>query len=219
MARAGLLGILERENLSNLNHTANSRTAKGLFSDRLATNHQTMTSRITLFCSGSGTTASLLLTMLGDASENTIAIKTIVTDSMDCVRKLKGIFRGKVYFLPHPGGVSEDWGEAAISLLSNERVDFYVLLGFQRLIPGNLLSWARQKFIGTHPSLLPSYPGPLAVTRALRDGHDLIGVTLFEIDEGIDSGPIISQTSLKVDRAEEFEVLFSRIRKRKFHCW
>jgi methionyl-tRNA formyltransferase len=50
-----------------------------------------------------------------------------------------------------------------------------------------------------HPSLLPEYRGPSPVVSAILDGKITTGVTLMQIDEGLDTGPIISQEKIEID--------------------
>lgn len=73
-----------------------------------------------------------------------------------------------------------------------------VVLGWRTKISNEVLKLPKLGTIGVHPSLLPSYRGFCPLNWAIRNGEKKIGVTLFNFEEGIDSGDIIAQ--------EEFEI-------------
>ena len=75
------------------------------------------------------------------------------------------------------------------------KVDYCFCFG-SRLLSGEILSIYRNRIINFHPSLLPSFPGIKAIDQAIEYGTLLLGNTAHFIDEGIDTGPIIMQSTL-----------------------
>lgn len=75
--------------------------------------------------------------------------------------------------------------------------DLVVTIGFGVLLPKSILNIPKFGFINLHFSLLPRWRGAAPVQRALEAGDSTTGVTVFKLDEGMDTGPIY--TSLSVD--------------------
>jgi phosphoribosylglycinamide formyltransferase-1 len=65
--------------------------------------------------------------------------------------------------------------------------------------------------INLHPSLLPAYPGKSAVEDALAAGVRETGVTVFVVDDGVDTGPMLAQARVPVEYDDRLETLRARI--------
>ena len=85
------------------------------------------------------------------------------------------------------------------------------------LLSSDFLARFSGRVLNVHPALLPAFPGLDAIERQLDHGAKVGGVTVHIVDEGVDTGPIISQEAVSVpytrDRAE-FEVLIHAIEHR-----
>jgi phosphoribosylglycinamide formyltransferase-1 len=66
--------------------------------------------------------------------------------------------------------------------------------------------------INTHPALLPSFPGMHGVRDALDYGVKITGCTVFAVDAGIDSGPVIAQAAVPVRDDDDEASLHERIK-------
>lgn len=66
-------------------------------------------------------------------------------------------------------------------------------------------------WLNLHFSLLPDYPGPAPVQHAILDGAKKTGVTLFRLDEGIDSGPIVGQREAEISDSDNLESLLEKL--------
>jgi phosphoribosylglycinamide formyltransferase-1 len=66
--------------------------------------------------------------------------------------------------------------------------------------------------VNTHPALCPSFPGTSGPADALAYGVKVTGATLFVVDEGVDTGPIVAQTVVPVEDADDVETLHDRIK-------
>jgi methionyl-tRNA formyltransferase len=69
-------------------------------------------------------------------------------------------------------------------------IDCVVTIGYGLLLPEDILSIPRHGFINLHFSLLPRWRGAAPVQRAIEAGDKLTGVTVFQLDAGMDTGPI-----------------------------
>lgn len=72
-------------------------------------------------------------------------------------------------------------------------------------------SAARLGAVGLHPALLPAYRGSYPLWWALRDGAREVGLTMYHLDDGIDTGPIIDQRRVPVERGDTFASLYVRV--------
>ncbi len=77
-----------------------------------------------------------------------------------------------------------------------------VIVAFGEILPQDLLSSCPRGFLNLHFSLLPAYRGAAPVARALMDGVTVTGVTVFQVDPGVDTGPIILQEKVEVGPEE-----------------
>ena len=67
------------------------------------------------------------------------------------------------------------------------------------------------RVINVHPSLLPAFPGTHAVADALAAGVAETGVTVHEVDEGIDTGPVIMQEPVPILAGDTTTSLLERL--------
>jgi methionyl-tRNA formyltransferase len=80
--------------------------------------------------------------------------------------------------------------------------DLAILAFVTQIVPQQVFSVPRLGSICFHPSLLPKYRGASAINWALIRGESVTGLTLFWVDQGIDTGPILLQKEVKVDPDE-----------------
>ena len=67
-----------------------------------------------------------------------------------------------------------------------------------QIIPSQVLEFPPQKTIQYHPSILPKHRGRSAINHAILQGDTMTGVTIFWVDEGLDTGPILLQRSCPI---------------------
>ena len=93
-----------------------------------------------------------------------------------------------------------------ISLLE---FDFFVVMGHPFLLKRDLLEL--RPGIGFHPSMLPQRRGRAPINWAIIDGLTEIGVSLFHLDHGVDSGNIIFQQTIPVEKNDTAANLVTKI--------
>lgn len=106
------------------------------------------------------------------------------------------------------------YDQKIIECLTSLRVDLVLLIGYMKLISVSLIRCFKNRIMNIHPSLLPAFAGQmdLNIHRAvLERGCKLTGASLIFIDEGPDTGPIISQKSLEIAPEETPESLKARV--------
>jgi len=77
--------------------------------------------------------------------------------------------------------------------------DLAILAFVTQIVPAHVFSVPRLGSVCFHPSLLPKYRGASAINWALINGETTTGVTLFWVDQGIDTGPILLQKEVAVE--------------------
>ncbi len=90
--------------------------------------------------------------------------------------------------------------------------DLVVLAGFMKLVGPAFLERFAGRVVNTHPALCPSFPGTTGPADALAYGVKVTGATLFVVDAGVDTGPIIAQTSVPVEDDDDVASLHDRIK-------
>jgi methionyl-tRNA formyltransferase len=88
--------------------------------------------------------------------------------------------------------------------------DLFVVVAF-RLLPREIFTLPRLGTVNVHASLLPKYRGPAPIQRAIAAGEKETGITIFKIDEGIDTGNIILQEKTEIGSEETSMELYSRL--------
>ncbi len=89
-----------------------------------------------------------------------------------------------------------------------EQLDLVLTIGYGVLLPESILTLPKKGFLNLHFSLLPAYRGAAPAQRALHNGEKLTGVTVFQLDKGMDTGPIFAQESISIDPSwRSFELL------------
>lgn len=102
-------------------------------------------------------------------------------------------------------------GDEVAERLAESRADAAVVVAYGKLIPAPLLEIPRYGFINLHPSLLPRHRGPSPIQWALVCGDRATGVTTMQLDEGMDTGPILMQERVEIEPRETAELLAPRL--------
>jgi phosphoribosylglycinamide formyltransferase-1 len=106
----------------------------------------------------------------------------------------------------------EHWDRAVTDTVAAIEPDLIVSAGFMKLAGATFLERFPGRYVNTHPALLPSFPGMHGAADALEYGVKVTGATLFVVDEGVDTGPIIAQTVVPVEDDDDVESLHERIK-------
>jgi phosphoribosylglycinamide formyltransferase-1 len=104
------------------------------------------------------------------------------------------------------------WDQALAAACAEFAPDLIVLAGFMKLVGPAFLGAFGGKVINTHPALLPSFPGMHAAADALAYGVKLAGCTIFVVDAGTDTGPVIAQAAVPVHDDDDAAALHERIK-------
>lgn len=89
--------------------------------------------------------------------------------------------------------------------------DLFLVVSYGKIIPQSWLKTPSVASLNLHFSLLPQYRGALCVAEALKNQDPHTGVTLMEMDQQLDHGPIISQAKQVVDINDNLATLTSKL--------
>jgi phosphoribosylglycinamide formyltransferase 1 len=169
--------------------------------------------RLVVLVSGSGTNLQALLDATGDPTYGARVVA--VGADRDDIEGLRRAERFGVETFVHrvrdfPSRA--DWDVALAATVASYAPDLVVLAGFMKLVgPAFLLEHAGRT-LNTHPALSPSFPGMHGPADALEYGVKVSGCTLFVVDGGVDTGPIVDQRAVRVHDDDSVETLHERIK-------
>jgi methionyl-tRNA formyltransferase len=115
--------------------------------------------------------------------------------------------RGRKVPLMTPPHVREP---EAIEAIRERRPDLGVLADFGQIVPGSLLEVPAHGFLNIHPSLLPRHRGATPIPATILSGDPVAGVTLIQMDAGLDTGPIVASESWPLEGDETASELEAR---------
>ncbi|MCQ9345666.1 phosphoribosylglycinamide formyltransferase [Corynebacterium phoceense] len=160
---------------------------------------------IVVLVSGTG---SLLQNIL-DHQDDSYRVVKVVADK-DC----QGIERAAAAGIPTEvvalAEDREEWNHRLVTAVGSP--DAVVSAGFMRILGAAFLERFEGRTINTHPALLPAFPGAHAVRDALAYGVKVTGSTVHFVDAGVDTGRIIAQRPVMVERGDDEAGLHERIK-------
>jgi phosphoribosylglycinamide formyltransferase-1 len=169
--------------------------------------------RLVVLVSGAGTNLQALLDACTD-SEYGATVVAVGADR-DGIEGLARAERAGVSTFVHrvkdyPS--RERWDAALTDSVLGFEPDLVVSAGFMKLAGDAFLTAFAGRYLNTHPALLPSFPGMHGPRDALEYGVKVTGATLFVVDAGIDTGPIVAQTVVPVEDSDTADSLHERIK-------
>lgn len=172
-----------------------------------------MPSRLVVLVSGAGTNLQALLEACADASFGArVAAVGADRDGIAGLRRAEaaGIpaFTCRVKDYPHRQG----WDQAMTAACASCEPDLVISAGFMKLVGADFLARFAGHFINTHPALLPSFPGMHGIRDALEYGVKVTGCTVFMVDAGTDTGPVIAQAAVPVHDDDDEASLHERVK-------
>lgn len=104
-----------------------------------------------------------------------------------------------------------DFQERLLAFLKESSATHLFLLGYMRLLSADFLKAWKGPLINLHPSLLPKFKGKDAIRQAFEAKESVMGVSLHEVVEAMDSGPILRQLSIPLEKDETYEQITARV--------
>ena len=93
------------------------------------------------------------------------------------------------------------------------------LAGFMRIISPEFVKKYKNRIINIHPALLPAFSGLDAQKQAIEYGSKYSGCTVHFVDSGVDTGPIILQSIVKIRKGDTEKTLSKRILEKEHQAY
>lgn len=174
--------------------------------------------KIAVLVSGGGTNLQAIMDAIDNGKITNTEIKVVISNNAGAYAleraKNKGI--EAVCVSPKDYESREVFNDALLATIDSYGVDLIVLAGFLVKIPEKLVEKYNKKIINIHPSLIPSFCGVgfygLKVHEAaLAKGVKVTGATVHFVDAGMDTGEIILQKAVYVEKGDTPEILQRRV--------
>jgi phosphoribosylglycinamide formyltransferase-1 len=168
---------------------------------------------IVVLVSGGGTNLQALIDATADPAYG-VRIAAVGADRDD----IEGLSRARRAQIPTfvcrvaDFPTREDWDAALTRQVAEYRPQLVVMAGFMKLTGAAFLGQFGGRTVNTHPALSPSFPGMHGPREALEHGVKVTGCTLFVVDSGVDTGPIVAQSAVSVHDDDTVETLHERIK-------
>jgi phosphoribosylglycinamide formyltransferase 1 len=167
---------------------------------------------LAVFISGGG---SNLLSIIDKWKSETVSydIKLVFSNSSDAFGLTRAANNGiPTKILSHKNHDNRQQYDRNIDQIMRDfQIDFIALAGFMRLLsPWFVRKWSG-RLLNIHPSLLPAFPGLHTHQQALDYGVKYAGCSVFFVDEGVDTGSLISQAVVPVLAGDNEEKLAARV--------
>ena len=169
--------------------------------------------RLVVLVSGSGTNLQALLDATGDPAYGARVVAVGADrDDIEGLRRAErfGVETFVLQVRDFPSRA--DWDVALAASVASYAPDLVVLAGFMKLVGPAFLLEQAGRTLNTHPALSPSFPGMHGPAEALDYGVKVTGCTLFVVDGGVDTGPIVDQRAVRVHDDDTVETLHERIK-------
>lgn len=101
--------------------------------------------------------------------------------------------------------------EEAVDVLKQYDADIYVVAAFGQILSKEILDLPKFGCVNIHASLLPKYRGAAPIQWAIIDGEEKTGITIQQMNEGVDTGDILLQKEYTLSADETGESLFDRL--------
>jgi phosphoribosylglycinamide formyltransferase 1 len=158
-------------------------------------------------------TGSNLQALLDELHPDVIAVVGVASSRADALAldraRALGIPAAAFDIAEHPDREARDAAMAA--WLEQCGASLIVCAGFMWLLTPAFRSRFPGRVINVHPSLLPAFPGKAALEDALAAGARETGVTVFVVDDGVDTGPVLAQARVPVEYDDRLDTLRARI--------
>ena len=161
-----------------------------------------------VFISGKGSNLKSLI-KFSKIKKSPISIELIVSNNA----KSKGLIFGKIYKIKKKvfdfkNALSE---KKVIHELKKDNVNLICLAGFMKILSKSFINNFKGKILNIHPSLLPKYKGLNTHEKAIKNKDKYSGCTVHFVNSKLDSGRIINQKKVKINKFDTPKSLAKRI--------
>ena len=165
--------------------------------------------KCSVFISGNGSNLKSLI-QFSKKKKSPISIELIVSDNA----KAKGLKFGKIFKISNKVFSYKNkliTEKKIISEIKNKKIKLICLAGFMKILSKSFIKNFKGKILNIHPSLLPKYKGLNTHHRAILNGEKYSGCTVHFVNSRLDSGKIILQKKVKINKFDTAKSLAKKI--------
>ncbi|XP_059620409.1 trifunctional purine biosynthetic protein adenosine-3 [Phlebotomus argentipes] len=211
--RLALLGSIEhRRGDENQVHIENFHERINFFQNLVSTPRR----KVAVLISGNGSNLQALIDASRDSSRNVWCDICLVVSNKEGVFGLERAKKANIpsVVLQHRDFPTREAFDQAMSLkLQEQGIELVCLAGFMRILSEGFVRTWKGRLLNIHPSLLPRHKGVAAQKLALEAGDTVSGCTVHFVDEGVDTGAIITQESVPILPGDTVDSLSERIHR------
>ena len=162
-----------------------------------------------VFISGTGSNLKSLI-KFSNLKKSPISIKMIISNNP----KSKGLAFGKIYKIRRTVfnfSKQARTEKEILELLKIKKINLICLAGFMRILSKNFIQSFKGQILNIHPSLLPKYKGLNTHERAITNKDRYSGCTVHFVTAKLDSGKIIIQKKVKINKKDTPRTLASKV--------
>jgi len=180
--------------------------------------------RIGVLVSGGGTNLQAIIDGVKTGKITNTSIEVVISNNKNAyaLERAKNNDIDAVCISPKDFSERSEFNEALLNKLKEYNLDLIVLAGCMVVLPEQLVKEFSNRIINIHPALIPSfcwkgYYGLKVHEEALKRGVKVTGATCHFVDEGTDTGPIISQKAVEIQDMDTPETLQKRVMEEAEH--
>ena len=168
--------------------------------------------KVGVMASGRGSNFQAIIDSVAQGEAPDVEIAQLIVNKSDSYAIERAVKNNIKFDYIDSSAISrESFDKKAIEIMESAKVEIIVLAGFMRILSPLFIKKYKNKILNIHPSLLPAFPGANAHRDALTYGAKISGCTVHLVDENVDSGPIIMQTSVEINEDQTEESLSEKI--------
>ena len=170
---------------------------------------------IAVFVSGNGSNLQAFIDAEQSGKLSDGEIKLVVCDQSDAFALVRAK-KAKIPIFLQEGKedvAREEYEQAVIQRLKKDNIELIILAGFMRILSGHFVNEYKNKILNIHPALLPAFKGANGIKDAYEADVDVTGVTVHFVTEELDTGPIILQEKVSINKDDTLETLEKKIHK------
>tara|TARA_A100000164_G_C21480149_1_gene573031 strand:+ start:21 stop:602 length:582 start_codon:yes stop_codon:yes gene_type:complete len=170
-----------------------------------------------VFISGTGSNLKNLI-KFSFLEKSPIQIVLIISSNL----KAKGLLFAKKYkikrkILNFKNKIEDE--KKILKMLKKNNIDLICLAGFMKILSRNFIKKFPGKILNIHPSLLPKFKGLNTHKRAIMNKEKYSGCTVHYVNSRLDSGKIILQKKVKINKNETLKTLGKKVKTQEYKLY
>jgi len=169
--------------------------------------------RTAIFISGNGSNMKNLVKF--SKTKNAPIWVDLVISSNKKSNAIQYLKKNKIYFKIFDLKKKNKDERKIFDILKKREIQLICLAGFMKILSGNFIKRFNGRILNIHPSLLPKYKGLNTHKRAILDKEKFSGCTVHFVNSKLDSGKIIIQKKVKINKKDDPKSLSKKILKQE----